>query len=245
MSSTLAQDYSAYKKERFVKGQDTLPYRILLPKNYDATKKYPMILFLHGSGERGSDNELQLTHGADLFLKPEVQAQFPAIVVFPQCKENRSWNNTAYNIAYGKRVFNYPAVVKPNVHQELLESLIDNLKSEYPIDAQRLYIGGLSMGGMGTFEAVLRNPDLFAAAFAICGGANPRISETLSNTPFWIFHGEQDNVVPIQGSRKIYEALKEKNADVKFTAYPGVEHDSWTNAFAEPELLPWLFSKSR
>jgi len=241
----MAQDYSTYKKERFVQGKDTLPYRILLPKDYDDSKKYPLILFLHGSGERGNDNELQLTHGADLFLKPEVQDEFPAIVVFPQCKENMSWNNIRYNTSNGRPVITYSAQVTPNLHQDLLEDMIEELQSNLSIDEDRLYIGGLSMGGMGTFEVVMRNPDLFAAAFAICGGANPRIAETLSQTPFWIFHGDMDNIVPIDGSEEIYKALKKHNADVKFTVYPNVRHDSWTNAFAEPKLLPWLFSKSR
>ena len=100
------------------------------------------------------------------------------------------------------------------------------------------------MGGMGTFDAVKQNPNLFAAAFAICGGAHPKIAKRISATSWWIFHGEEDDVVPAKYSQQMHDALKEENADVKLTMYTNVKHDSWTNTFAEPELLKWLFSKS-
>ncbi|MEM7085488.1 MAG: prolyl oligopeptidase family serine peptidase [Bacteroidota bacterium] len=241
----MGQGLDAFKKELYISKSDTLPYRILYPKNYDHGKKYPLLLFLHGSGERGDDNELQLVHGASLFLKEAVREEFPAIVVFPQCQSNLSWNNARVEFINYSRVYRFPATVEPNGQLDLAEGLLAYLKSELPVDLNRMYLGGLSMGGMGTFELLHRNPNTFAAAFAICGGANPEIANRIKNTPLWIFHGDTDNVVPYTNSTLIYEALKTQQADVKITIYPEIGHDSWTPAFAEPELLPWLFSKER
>lgn len=114
-----------------------------------------------------------------------------------------------------------------------------------PVDEDRIYIGGLSMGAMGTFELVRRNPRRFAAAFAICGGANPAITRKLKRLPWWIFHGDADQVVPVRYSQAMVDAMKRQDIPVKFTVYPGVGHDSWTPTFKNPELLPWLFSQAK
>ncbi len=246
LSETLyGQEYPEYQKEQYISKTDTLPYRILLPENYDPSIAYPLILFLHGSGERGSDNSLQLTHGADLFLKESIRKEFPAFVVFPQCPAEQSWSNRAYVPTDDGYAILYPKTIDHNAQQDLLKGLIGQLTTRYKLDENRLYAGGLSNGGMGTFELVHRNPNLFAAAFAICGGANPHIAEVISETPWWLFHGEADAIVPISGSKDMYRALKEQKADVTMTLYPEVGHDSWTNAFAEPELFPWLFSRQK
>ncbi|MBT8270607.1 MAG: prolyl oligopeptidase family serine peptidase [Flavobacteriaceae bacterium] len=242
---SFSQNFTAYKKELFIQEQDSLPYRILLPKNFESDKTYPLILFLHGSGERGSDNELQLKHGASFFMSDSIMAKYPAIVVFPQCKAGMSWNNVESSDAGGERALDFPNKHKPNKHLELVEGLLDNLNSAYQIDQDRIYVGGLSMGGMGTFELVNRNPRLFAAAFPICGGAHPNIARRLRRTSWWIFHGSDDKDVAPEYSVQMYEALEKKNADAKITIYEGVGHESWTNAFAEPGLMNWLFSKSK
>lgn len=240
-----SQNLDLYQKEVFVSKSDTLPYRILYPKDYDAAKEYPLLLFLHGSGERGHDNELQLTHGASLFLNETVREEFPAIVVFPQCQFDLSWNNATVDYSDDIKVYNYPATIELNRQLDLVEGLLDHLKTELAVDQNRMYLGGLSMGGMGTFELLHRNPNTFAAAIAICGGANPEIAKNIKNTPIWIFHGAVDNVVPAVYSKQMYYELQTEKADVKLTLYPEVGHDSWTHTFAEPELLPWLFSKQR
>lgn len=238
----VAQDLSAYQKQLFISGSDTLPYRVLLPKNYDPTKAYPLVLFLHGSGERGNDNERQLIFGAKLFLNDSLRQLYPAVVVFPQCPGRYSWNN-------GKKMTNnpqmriFPDSVVQNKAQNLLTGLIIRLKSDYRLDEKRFYVGGLSMGGMGTFEIVNQHPDMFAAAFPICGGANPAIASRISKSSWWIFHGEIDDIVSVDCSKQMYSALKEIHADVKLTLYPNVKHDSWINTLQEPELLSWLFSK--
>ena len=183
---SFAQSFDDYQKEYHIRENDSLPYRLLLPDGYDSNLKYPLILFLHGSGERGNDNELQLKHGAEFFLRDSIREQFPAIVVFPQCKQDMSWNNSEYVINGSRREYSFPKKHIENLHLSLLESLLDELTESYAIDPDRLYIGGLSIGGMGTFEMVNRNPRRFAAAFAICGGAHPQISRRIRRTSWWI-----------------------------------------------------------
>lgn len=239
------QDYSAFKEDYLVSKADTLPYRILLPFDYNPALRYPMLLFLHGSGERGSDNELQLKHGAALFLKDSIRKQFPMIVVFPQCAPNFSWHNATSEMIGDTQHYTYPEALTDNLHQRLLKELVTTLKQRYPLDSKRLYVGGLSMGGIGTFELVRRNPELFAAAFAICGGAHPNLASQVKPTAWRLYHGEADLVVTPNGSIDIYHALRRLQGDASLHLYPGIGHDSWTKAFADPGLLPWLFSKQR
>ena len=244
-SYAMGQNLSDYQKMVFEKDGARLPYRILLPKDYDTSKKYPLVLFLHGSGERGNDNELQLVHGSSLFLKDEVREKYPAIVVFPQCAANSSWARIDVEGEIPNRRFILYEDAKPTPDMLLLEGLLKQLGKTYKLDKRRMYVGGLSMGGFGTFELVRRNPKMFAAAFPICGGANPKISKSLRKLDWWVFHGAADDVVPEKCSAEIVEAMKAEDMNVKYSVYPGVGHNSWDNAFAEPELLSWLFSKSR
>ena len=243
MPSLQAQDLSLFQKKWFIQNNDTLPYRILLPDNFSASEKYPLILFLHGAGERGSDNEKQLTHGAKLFANDSIRTQFPAIVVFPQCAENSYWSNVEIERdTTGKRTFLFQTGGEPTVAMRLVQRLLTQLTDNYPVDRKRIYIGGLSMGGMGTFELVRRNPLTFAAAFPICGGANPQTAGKLNKTAWWIFHGAKDDVVPPIYSEQMVDALKKQKAEVLFRLYPDANHNSWDSAFAEKDLLPWLFS---
>ncbi len=241
--SSFGQDFSDFAKETYSKNGEELPFRILAPQSLEPGTTYPLLVFLHGSGERGTDNELQLKHGAELFLRDSIRTKYPAIVVFPQCRENYSWNNTQYSQIAGTRILKFPKEQTPNLHLSLVEGMIDELLNKFPIDKERMYVGGLSNGGMGTFELVRRNPNTFAAAFPICGGANPLIAEQITSTSWWIFHGLKDMVIPAIYSKRIGKALEEKGAAIKLSLYEGVKHDSWTNAFAEPELLPWLFNQ--
>lgn len=237
----------AYEKHWFVNGADSLPYRLLLPKNYDASKKYPLLLFLHGSGERGSDNEKQLVHGSKLFLQDSVRLNYPAIIVFPQCTANSSWSNVASRMdsVTLKRSFEFAVDGAPTKSMELLLGLLSELEQKYKQDQKRRYVGGLSMGGMGTFELVRRKPKYFAAAVPICGGANPEIANRIKRPHWWVFHGAKDDVVPPESSQVMVDALKKVGADVKFTLYPNANHNSWDSAFAEKDLLPWLFSQHK
>ncbi|MGC4035708.1 MAG: dienelactone hydrolase family protein [Chitinophagaceae bacterium] len=239
-----AQDFSAYKKEFFIQAADTLRYRILYPENYKKEKSYPLVVFLHGAGERGNDNEAQLSHGGDLFLKDSLRKQFPAIVVFPQCPSDSLWTKAppkldttkAYNLALDTAALTVP--------ERLVKLLMDSLIQNKIADKKRIYIGGLSLGGFGTYSLVIHFPNYFAAAFPICGEANvPLYVKQAAKVPIWIFHGALDNVISPQPDRDLIKALHDagkKNA--KYTEYPDAQHNSWDSAFAEPLLLPWLFS---
>ncbi len=234
----LCQEFS---KELFISDKDSLPYRLLLPKNFDKAKKYPLIVFLHGAGERGNDNELQLVHGKDLFINMNKNNTFPSIVVFPQCSKNSYWAN----VSRINNSFSFLGDPTENKSLKLVEGMINELQSNFKINSNQIYVGGLSMGGMGTFELVYRNPDMFAAAFAICGGANPKIGEKISKTNWRIYHGDKDFVVPVKLSIDMYNSIKSFNKNVYLKIYPNVNHNSWDNVFREPDLFKWLFSNSK
>lgn len=241
-----AQDLTKYERVTFIKGKDSISYRVLFPENFDRTKKYPILFFLHGSGERGNDNQSQLTHGGGLFLKEEVRKQFPAIIVFPQCSSDSFWSNVEFKQdATGNREFLFQEAGQPSKAMQALLAMIDNFVKKPYVDKHQVYAAGLSMGGMGTYELLRRKPKLFAAAFTICGGDNVANVQKYKNTPLWIFHGEKDDVVPVLYSTSIADQLKVLGSPVKLTLYPNANHNSWDSAFAEPELLPWLFSKHK
>ena len=242
--SVLLAQNGEYEKREFVRGTDTLRYRMLVPKNFKAKKKYPVVLFLHGSGERGNDNEKQLVHGGKLFADSANMQKFPAIVIFPQCPGNASWARMKSPRRPG--VFEF-ATDEPMTKPLLLVSqLMDSLAGTKSVDKKRMYIGGLSMGGFGTFDMLARKPHVYAAAFPICGGGDSAtVNRYGNNFPIWVFHGSADNVVKPENSRRMVTALTASGAKVKYSEYPAVGHDSWTNAFAEPGLLTWLFSKKK
>lgn len=245
---TSAQDLSLFKKEWLFQSGDTLPYRILLPKNFDATKKYPLIMFLHGRGESGSDNEKQLVHGAKLFLADSNRNNFPAIVVFPQCPVNSYWSNVQM-VAEGSkgaaRSFYFTKDGEATQAMKMVMALMGNLYARYKIQDNQVYIMGLSMGGMGTFELVRRMPNTFAAAVPICGGANTATAGSLTKTNWWVFHGGKDDVVLPKYSEDMVKSMKKYRVPVKFTLYPQANHNSWDPAFTEPDLLKWLFKQKK
>lgn len=238
-----AQDKSAYDKEVFIENGDGLNYRILYPKNFDSEKKYPLVLFLHGAGERGDDNEKQLVHGSELFLNDENREKYPAIVVFPQCPKDDYWAKADVDRSESGNVFTFHYSDEPNPALKKVISLLDSLKSHKNVNTDKIYLGGLSMGGMGTFELLHRKPETFAAAMAICGAGDPSsVKNYAQKVDLWIFHGAKDNVVLPQYSEDMVEALEKEKANVKFTIYPDANHNSWDPAFAESEFLSWLFS---
>lgn len=242
--NTITEHPAVYSHHILAADGDTLPYRLMLPAKYDKTKKYPLVLFLHGAGERGRDNELQLVHCASHFQLDSVREEYPAIVVFPQCQKDSTWNTAKYEWTNKGINMTYYPKANPNTYQKLLNKLLTELETNYALDKKRYYIGGLSMGGIGTFEFVKNNPHTFAAAVPICGGAHPDIASQLTGPAWWIFHGEEDDVIPVSNSQNIYDAMKKTEAEVKLTLYPEVKHDSWNNAIKEPELLSWMFSKT-
>ena len=240
---SVAQDMSLYVKKEFTsKSGATMPYRILYPENYDPKGKYPVILFLHGAGERGNDNEKQLVHGSKLFLKPENREKYPCIVIFPQCPAEGFWSSVVRDNTKRPHSlsFDYQQPITPSL--SLAMSILRQVIKQEGVDKKRVYIAGLSMGGMGTFEAVYRFPKVFAAAMPICGGGDANsYNAKAAKLPFRVFHGEKDSVVPVEESRRMVEKLKALNGDVRYTEYPGVDHNSWDNAFMEPDFLSWMW----
>ena len=239
-----AQAVEDFGREQFIEKNDTLNYRILYPSNFSKDKKYPVVLFLHGAGERGNNNESQLTHGSKLFL--EKREEFPAIVIFPQAPPIDFWAKVEVKRDTIPFKFNFKNEEEPTKALNLVMALLNSVISEEYVDTNRIYVGGLSMGGMGTFEILSRKPDLFAAAFTICGGADPAIVKNY--TPgfnVWIFHGEKDDVVLPEYSKNMAREINSHGGNAKLSLYPNDNHNSWDSAFAEPYLLPWLFSHER
>jgi predicted peptidase len=248
MTNLPAQFEQSYEKKEFISGGDTLRYRILYPLNYDATKKYPLVLFLHGAGERGNDNEAQLKHGGKLFADSAMRQKFPAIVVFPKCPQEDWWARVTHDPNKKDSLGSFGFVSDQPIGKNLglVSQLLDTLAASGTINTKKMYLAGLSMGGMGTFELLWRKPNFFAAAIPICGGGDPqKVTIYARKFPIWIFHGGSDPVVSVSNSRLMNNALKAAGAKVKYTEYPGVGHNSWDNAFAEPELLPWLFKQKK
>jgi Predicted peptidase len=219
----------------------TYRYRVFVPDGWTAERSWPVVLFLHGSGERGSDNRAQLSQGLPPWLK-EHGGNFPAVVVIPQAPDGRRWNG--------------------EVEQMALKALDDSI-GEWRGDRRRLYLTGLSMGGYGSWQIALDHPGMFAAAAIICGGIrHPNDNADLSvqgvpaetddpyawaaahigTLPAWIFHGALDDVVPPAESRRMHAALQARGAEVRYTEFPGVNHGSWQAAYATKTLWPWLFA---
>ncbi len=220
--------------------ETTLPYRMLSPQNTKAGDKYPLVVFLHGSGERGTDNEKQLAHGASTFSNPATADKYPSFVVFPQCKD-RTWTER-----FSAQSF-MPGAPTPHIskEEEAVVALIYSLAEEYPIDKDRIYLVGISMGGIATYDLACRYPDLFAAAVPICGAVNPERLNDAKNVSFMIFHGEEDDEIPSICGRKAYKSLSAAGANVEYIEFAGMGHDCWSSAFNYPNLLPWLYSQSK
>ncbi len=231
-----ADPAEVFEAKEFKSKEDgpALKYRILSPVEYDANVKYPVVLFLHGAGERGDDNAKQLVHGMKDFASDDMRKKHPAFVIAPQCPTNQWW--TARNSDAEKSTDDSLA---------LCVGVIEELKKTKSIDADRIYITGLSMGGYGSWEALARMPDYFAAAIPICGGGNPKNAEKFKHVPLWVFHGDKDDAVKVERSREMIEALKSAGAEPKYTEYPGVGHNSWTETYKNPEVHAWLFEQKR
>lgn len=220
----------------------TLPYQVMFPENYDESKSYPLFVFLHGAGERGNDNEKQLTHGKQ-FLIDNFQSAYPSIVIAPQCPLDNFWSNIEMNQIGRKMTMTFGVTDQPTAAMSTLINLIQNWISSGSVNPSQVYVGGLSMGAMGTLELLWRIPQTFTAAFAICGGMDlDKLPGFSNNTPVWLFHGDADVVVPVENSRKINEQMLKQGREVKYTEYPGVNHNSWEKAFREKDLVPWLIN---
>ncbi len=231
---------SLFSYQKFISEKDTLKYRQLFPDS-NPLRKYPLIIFLHGSGERGNDNEAQLKWGVTNFAVEQTMIKYPAFVIAPQCPANVNWSNFS-----GKKDSREMHLENnPSKPMELVIALINKMIKDLPIDKNRIYITGLSMGGYGTFDAIARYPDLFAAAVPVCGGGDVSKAESIKNIPIWIFHGAEDSAVNSQYSLDMVQALTKAGAHPGFTQYPEVGHFSWLGAYSDPQMIEWLFRQHK
>jgi predicted peptidase len=215
-------------------------YRLLKPAKVEAGQKYPLVIFLHGAGERGSDNANQLKYFPQWISEPANREKYPAYVLAPQCPADRIWGTMHWGS--GKTGFDD----KPSDEMTATLAVMAQLIKDEAVDPDRVYITGLSMGGFGTWEFATRRPELFAAAAPVCGGGDKNNVKPLVGLPLWAWHGDADGAVNVERSREMIAAIKAAGGSPKYTELPKVGHDSWNQAYNGPDnMLPWLFSQSR
>ena len=229
-----------YEKKRLIsKENDTLNYRIQNPINAEKDKKYPLIVFLHGMGNRGADNEKPLKYLPTVFKDSLNNGKYPCYLLVPQCPKNDVW------VDFPDFPKSLIPTEKPTLASQLTIDLIYKLIESKNIDPQRIYITGLSMGGEGTFDMIIRKPELFACAVPICSVSDISKACLLKDIPTWIFHGSEDNINDVKYSRLMFEAMKNCGGSPKYTEYQGLKHNSWDRAYSEPDLLIWMFNQKR
>ncbi len=220
-------------------------YRLLLPTNFreDESKQYPLVLFLHGAGERGDDNATQLKHGIGEFARPDRQSQYPCIVIVPQCPAEQKWVSVDWSPKSGKGTF--PDQPSPSMKMAL--GIVGQWIAGGRVDRSRVYVTGISMGGYGTWFASAMPGNPFAAAVPICGGGDPDWVAQYAGMPIWAFHGSADTAVPVGRSREMIEALvaAEQMPQTKYTEYENGAHDVWTETYQRDDLFAWLHSQRK
>jgi predicted peptidase len=196
-------------------------YLLYLPSEYGQKSAWPLLLYLHGAGDRGDDLQLVKKAGPPKLI--EAGQSFPFIVAAPQCPDGEFW-----------RPFD-------------LLALLDEIGEKYKVDQDRVYVTGLSMGGFGTWAlaATAPNPKRFAALVPICGGGDPMWTPRIASIPTWVFHGAKDTVVPLERSQQMVDAMKKSGGNVQFTIYPNADHDAWTETYANPQVYEWLLQQKR
>ncbi len=216
-----------------------VPYRWVAPEDPEEGRLYPIVLFLHGAGERGTDNTAQLIHGVGPLLEGAKELGEKCFLIAPQCPPEQWWAPP------NEERTGLKAAKQPNPQLALVLALVKKLMAEHPADPNRFYVTGISMGGFGTWDLLGRVPELIAAAVPICGGGDPSVAEKFKDVPIWAFHGEEDPVVPVKATRDMIDALERAGGKPKATYYPGVQHDSWTATYDDIEVIRWIFSQKR
>lgn len=266
---TIQEIFHKYKKHYHTFSGVTLPYYLFTPENYDSSKSYPLVLCLHGAGERGNDSSaVERNSIAIVWAKDKNQAKNPCFIVVPQCPVGHRWVEADWSTGYF-------SVDKVPISNQLLNvnDILDSVINNYSIDTNRVYITGLSMGGQGTWYMIIHYPNRFAAAVPMSGGGDPTKAEIIKDIPIWDFHGTKDKVVPVSGSRKMIKALKNvgrtpiytnckdtdctgisdslleakinDGADLIYTEYKNGTHGIWNKAYANPLLIKWMFMQNK
>ncbi len=217
-----------------------LKYRLLRPSKVEEGKRYPLVLFLHGAGERGDDNLAQLKYLPEWLAADDWQAKYPCYLIAPQCPSDRWW--APVRAARSEELREKQRALDTQL--DGVVGILDAAVAEFPIDTNRMYLTGLSMGGFGSWALASRQPDRFAALVPICGGGDRAWAEKLRDLPIWVAHGGADRIVPPEKSREMIDALKAAGGKPQYTEMDGVGHDSWTPAYKDPEgPLPWMFEQ--
>lgn len=233
--------FNSFQFKVYQEDGHTLPYRFHQPEQKQSGEKYPLVIFLHGAGERGLDNRTQFQRFAPtLFWQ-----KYPCYVVAPECPARTAENSNAESVwvdtPFGAS--SHKMRENPTWPMQLAMRLINQIIKENNVDISRIYVTGLSMGGFATWEIIQREPGLFAAAMPICGGGDPDYAAKLNSIPIWVVHGGNDHTVPVTRSREMVSAIQASGGNVKYSEYPGVDHDSWTQTYGNPEIWDWLFSQ--
>jgi MYXO-CTERM domain-containing protein len=227
----------------------TLPYRLFVPEGYQPGNSYPLVVFFHGAGERGTDNVAQLNQGACMVFADESnQTRWPVFMLAPQCPGDQQWVDMDWSLPSGIQP------IEPTWPMAATMGVVDQLLAEYPaIDPERVYVTGLSMGGFGTWDAAIRWPERFAAAVPICGGGDEATVGSIVDLPLWTFHSSDDTVVSVDRSRNMIAALQALGGTPSYTEYCSLDddgqmlpcwgHGAWDPAYSDPALLPWLYAQ--
>lgn len=229
---------TAFSRQVYSSGDYSLPYAIYVPKNYDCGENYPLLVFLHGAGERGSDNELQLTVAIQKMFDDVNSPVYDSIVIAPQCPIDRQWVMTPFDS------MNYSVADTPESEElEAVCGIIADTIDEYNIDTDRIYVTGISMGGYGTWDMLCRHGKRIAAGMPVCGGGDPSYAKQLKYIPIRTFHGSEDGAVPPDGTRKMFAALRMAGSKVaEYTEFDGMDHGIWDTVYSDKANLDWLYS---
>jgi len=237
------QKFKDFAFETYRKDGHTLPYRLYQPPQIEPGHKYPLVLFFHGAGERGDDNRKQFLRFASV---AEFWKTTPCFVLAPQCPDlgqpadpEHAWVQTKFGAE------SHTMNATPTWPLRLAMDVFARTIADHPIDPDRIYVTGLSMGGFATWEILQREGGKFAAAMPVCGGADLAFAPKLASLPIWVFHGDADDTVMVKRSRDMVAALKAAGGNPKYTEYPGVGHDCWSVTYANPEVWKWLFAQSK
>ena len=215
-------------------------YRLLKPAAIAPGARYPLVIFLHGAGERGNDNLNQLKYFPTWMAEPSVRKAHPCFVLAPQCRDDQKWVDVDWSA-----LVSTPQSPTPTGDMlAVIAALEETIKRE-PIDPARIYLTGLSMGGYGSWDLAARMPERFAAVIPICGGGDEATAAKINDLPIWCFHGDADTAVRVERSRTMIEALRAAGGTPKYSELAGVGHDSWTPAYRDPDVLAWLFAQKK
>jgi len=231
---------SVFEKKEFTRNGYTLRYRLYIPRNYDCGEMYPLVLFLHGAGERGSDNEKQMTVALPTIFADPSSPVYDSIVMAPQCPEGRQWVASDYETG----TYSIADTPETAVLENTLAAL-DEVIKEYNVDVDRIYVTGISMGGYGTWDLLSRHGARFAAGMPICGGGDPSYAKLLKRIPIRTFHGNADPAVPVSGTRKMFASIRKAGGEnISYTEFDGWSHNVWDKAYSDTSNFVWMFEQS-